>query len=395
MKWKDKLNKKYLQISLYVIGTVAIIYLLKIILDNAPHIVNVFLDKLNWIIRVIKPIIIGFVLAYILEPLICFFEEKYKKLKTIKVFRKIVHPRTWAAVTSVFILVVAIAGLISMLVFTVTNQIRFANFEDITRLAQNYMNSFNDFYNSILSKLNDLNIKSTELEKYVENATTFILDAAKGFTKGIVNSITNISNYLTIFIFSFIIGFYFMIDGKMFTSYISKVSKALFHENINKKMTNFVHDLDEVFSGYIRGQLTDAFVMMFLISVILSITGVKFAIVIGIFAGVGNLIPYFGPIVAYISTTAVCLINGEVKTWIIAMIALFLIQAVDGNFIGPKLLSRSIKIHPLIIIVSLIFGSALGGFLGMLLAVPVGAYVKLIFVRFIDHRINKKEEIKK
>jgi predicted PurR-regulated permease PerM len=81
------------------------------------------------------------------------------------------------------------------------------------------------------------------------------------------------------------------------------------------------------------------------------------------------------------------------KTLIISLIALFVIQAVDGNLIGPKLLSKSIKIHPLIIIISLIFGSALGGFLGMLLAVPVGAYLKLIFVRFINHRLEHKGEL--
>jgi predicted PurR-regulated permease PerM len=86
--------------------------------------------------------------------------------------------------------------------------------------------------------------------------------------------------------------------------------------------------------------------------------------------------------------------NGDMKTLIISLIALFIIQAVDGNLIGPKLLSRSIKIHPLIIIISLIFGSALGGFLGMLLAVPIGAYVKLIFVRFVDHKLERKEELK-
>jgi predicted PurR-regulated permease PerM len=394
MKWKDKINKKYLQISLYVTVTVVIIYFLKVILDNAPHIVNVIIDKLNWLIRVIKPVTIGFAIAYILEPVITFFEEKYTKIKKIKVFRRIVHPRTWAAVTSVFLLVIVVAGLVSMLVFTVTNQLRLANMEDITKLAQNYMNSFNDFYNAVLRKLDELNIQSREIEKYVEDATTFILNALKGFANGLVNSVTNISGYLTTFIFSFIIGFYFMIDGKMFTSYIRRVCKALFHENVNNKMLGFIHDLDKVFSGYIRGQLTDAFVMMFLISIVLSVTGVKFSIVIGIFAGIGNLIPYFGPIVAYISTTVVCLTNGDVKIWIIAMIALFLIQAVDGNFIGPKLLSRSIKIHPLIIIVSLIFGSALGGFLGMLLAVPIGAFIKLVFVRFIDYRIEKKEEIK-
>jgi predicted PurR-regulated permease PerM len=217
----------------------------------------------------------------------------------------------------------------------------------------------------------------------------------KNFVNNTVNSFTNISGYFTTLIFSFIIGFYFILDGRLFVDYLRKISTALFTERANERMKRNMNDLDRVFSGYIRGQLTDALVMMLLISIVLTITGVKFAIVIGVFAGIGNLIPYFGPIVAYISTSLVCLISGDIKTWVISMIALLVIQAIDGNFIGPKLLSQSIQIHPLIVIVSLIFGSALGGFMGMLLAVPVGAYLKLVFARFINHRLEHKNEVRK
>jgi predicted PurR-regulated permease PerM len=394
MKWKDKINKKYMQISLYVIFTVIIIYTLSLILKNAPSITKIIMEKLLWILDVTKPVILGFVFAYLMDPMVNMFEKKYKRLKTKKLLKKLVAPRTWAAFTSVLILVIAFAGLISLLVFTVTDQLRLANLDDIVKLGQEYANSVKEFFQSIIDKLDELNIQSEEIEKYVAEATTFIMNGLVGFTTETLNSIMNISGYLTTIIFSFIIGFYFMIDGRMFMSYIRKVCKAIFSENLNKKILGTVHDLDHVFSGYIRGQLADAFVMMLLISVVLSIIGVKFAIVIGIFAGIGNLIPYFGPIVAYFSTTIVCLINGEMRIWIIAIIALFVIQAVDGNVIGPKLLSRSIQIHPLIIIVSLIFGSALGGFLGMLLAVPVGAYFKLIIVRFVEHRLEHKAEIK-
>ncbi len=395
MRWRDKFNKKYMQISLYVIITVVIIYSLSLILKNAPTITHEIMEKLGWIIRVTKPIILGFVFAYLMDPVVTAFEHKYKKLKTIKPFRKIIAPRTWAAFTSVMILVIAAIGLISLLMFTVTNQLRLANLDDIVKLGQDYMNSLNEFKTSVVDKLKEMDIQSQEFETYVEEATSFVLKTMVGFAEATLTSITNISGYLTTIIFSFIIGFYFMIDGRMFMAYIRKVCKALFGENENVAIMKTMHDLDEVFSGYIRGQLTDAFVMMILISIVLSITGVKFAIVIGIFAGIGNLIPYFGPIVAYISTTIVCLINGDMKTLIVSLIALFVIQAVDGNVIGPKLLSQSIKIHPLIIIISLIFGSALGGFVGMLFAVPVGAYLKLIFVRFVDHRLQHKAEVEK
>jgi predicted PurR-regulated permease PerM len=391
MNWKDKFNKKYMQISLYVILTTVIIAILVLIVFNAPVIFYKIMDIVNWIVSVIKPIIIGFIFAYLMDPVVSFFEKKLIQLKKFKLFRKFKAPRTWAAVISTALLIIVVVGLISLLVFSVTNQLRLANFDDIIQLFKNFADSMTGFFNSIQDKLKELDVESGQFEQYITDATTQLINLLKNFANSIVDSITNFSGYLTTFIFSLIIGFYFLIDGRMFTTYVKKVFRALFSDNANKRISGIVHDMDAVFSGYIRGQLTDAFVMMILISLVLSVTGVKFALVIGIFAGIGNLIPYFGPIVAYISTTVVCLINGDIKILIVSLIALFIIQAIDGNFIGPKLLSRSIKIHPLIIIVSLIFGSALGGFLGMLLAVPVGAYCKLIFVRFIERRIEHRE----
>lgn len=394
MKWTDKFNRKYLQISLYVIITAVIIYSLSLVAKNAPTILKFILEKINWLFRVVKPITFGFVFAYLLDPVADFFEKRYRKIKPRKLFRKFYAPRTWAAITSVVFVLLAIAGLISLLVYSVTDQLRLAHLDDIVRLSNELINSLNAFYYAILDKLKDMDIQSQEFEAYVTNAVTYVLNAIKNFIISSLTSITNISGYMTTILFSLLIGFYFLIDGRMIINYLKKVSYALFSDRRNQKNTQIIRDLDEVFSGYIRGQLLDAFFMMIAISISLSIVGVRFAFVIGIFAGIGNLIPYFGPIVAYISTAFVCLINGDMKTLIIAMIVLVIIQTIDGNFIGPKLLSRSIKIHPLIIIISLIFGSAIGGFLGMLLAVPIGAYIKLVFVRYIDTRVQRKEEQK-
>jgi Predicted permease len=393
MKWKDKINKKYMQISMYVIFTVLIIILIWFFLRNFTTITDVVMTKVSWLFSVLRPIILGFVFAYLMDPLVNFFEDKYRRLKKVKFFRRMGSPRTWAAITAALLFFVLVVGLISLLVFTVTDQLRLANFGDVINLAQVYMKNINDFYNSVLDKMKELNLQSQELDKYVQSASTMVLDTIKSIAYGAVNSITNISGYMTTIIFSLIIGIYFMIDGRMFANFFVKVCRALFNDNANKKIFNTAHDLDEVFSGYVRGQLTDAFVMLILISTTLSIIGVKFAILIGVFAGIGNLIPYFGPIVAYVGTTIACLVNGDFKKLIIALIALFIIQALDGNFIGPKLLSNAIQIHPLIVMVSIIIGGAIGGFLGMLLAVPVGAYIKMVFVRFINRRLQHKEEL--
>lgn len=390
MKLKDKMNRQYTQLAVYVIVTCIIIYSLSLIADNVPVILTHIVDKLSWVIKVIKPVILGFVFAYLIEPLVTFFENKYKKLKIFR--KKQSSCRTYGVVTTIIILIAIIASIISLLVYSVTDQLRLANFDDIIILCNEYMKNFNDFYNTVLDKMDSLNLQSVELSQYVKEAGTYVLEVLKGFATGAVGSINNISSYLTTFIFTCIIGIYFSIDGKMIQAYISKVFYALFNDKINEKVRGFLKDADTVFSGYVRGQLMDAIVMMFLIGITLSIVGVKFAVLIGIIAGIGNLIPYCGPIIAYFGTALVCLINGEIKTMIIGLIALVIIQAIDGNIIGPKLLGQCIHIHPLLIIISLIFGSAIGGLLGMLLAVPVGAFIKVLFVRFIDYRTEVKEK---
>lgn len=387
MKLRDRFNRKYLQISLYAIFTAIVIYILSLIAKNAPAILKDLMGRVSWVLRVIKPVILGFVFAYLIEPVVVFFEQKFHKSK---LFKKMKRQRTWAAVISVVLLFIAIAGLISLLIYSVTDQLRLANFDDFIELVESYIRSIEGYIYFILQYLEKLDIGSNQFEQYLEETLTVIINSLNDVGQSIVNSISNISGYFTTIVFSFIIGFYFIIDGKKFKSFLKRTSYALLSEKTNNKISVILNDLDYAFSGYIRGQLADAFVMMILISLVLSITGVKFSLVIGIFAGIGNLIPYFGPIIAYISTTIVCLMNGEMNKLVISIIILVIIQFIDGNFIGPKLLSRSIQIHPLIIIISLIFGSAIGGFLGMLLAVPVGAYIKLVFVKFIDNRIEKK-----
>ena len=130
-------------------------------------------------------------------------------------------------------------------------------------------------------------------------------------------------------------------------------------------------------TGYIRGQLIDAIIMAVLISAALSLVGVKYAVIIGILSGIGNLIPYVGPVIAYGSTILVCLVTGDLRRLLVAVIVIFLIQTIDGNVINPRLLSSNIDVHPMLVIAALIVGGALGGIVGMLFAVPVAAFIKI------------------
>lgn len=390
MRFMNNSNKKYTQISIYVIITAMIIYCFSLIAKNIPTIFGEILDSLSWVLRVIKPIIIGFVFAYLLDPLVDFLEAKYKKIKILN--RKEGTSRSYAVVTTILGVLFIIASIISLLVYSVTDQLRVANFDDIIVLCNEYKHIFDDFYQNITYQLTQLEIESAELSNYIKQVGSYALTTIQSIIGGVIGSITNLSSYLSTFVFALIICIYILIDGKMIKSCISKIFHALCNDKTITKIRGLVEDADLVFSGYIRGQLMDAFVMMVLISITLSVINVKFALVIGILAGIGNLIPYFGPIIAYIGTITVCLLNGQYKQLIIGVILLFIIQTIDGNVIGPRLLSHSINIHPLLVVISLIFGSAIGGLLGMLLAVPVGAFIKVVFMKYIDYRIQQKKQ---
>ncbi|MDR2649195.1 MAG: AI-2E family transporter, partial [Clostridiales bacterium] len=155
-----------------------------------------------------------------------------------------------------------------------------------------------------------------------------------------------------------------------------------------------VGDMHSVFSGYIRGQLTDALIMAVLISVLLSVIGVDFAIVIGIFTGFSNIIPYFGAIIGFLLSVIVALISGEPIKALYAAIGVLVLQQIDAVFINPKVVGKNVELSPLLVILALSAGGTLFGMPGMILAVPVCAIAKMFLTRYIEYRreqiINRK-----
>ena len=116
------------------------------------------------------------------------------------------------------------------------------------------------------------------------------------------------------------------------------------------------------------------------------IAGIPYAGVAGTLTGLGNLIPYMGPILGGITLVVVCLPEALWGKLIVGLIILVVIMLIDSNVIEPRLLSSSIRIHPVLVIVALIGGGVAGGFVGMIVAVPVAALIKVQFDRYLNRR---------
>lgn len=385
MKWKDRINKKYARISLYVIATVLILNLAGQLADQVPNILAWLMSALGWLLKVAKPIIFGFVMAYILQPLNDFFTNKYEKVKALR------KPgRVLGVITVLLLLVAGMTLIVSAIVSSVTDQIQLADFDDLLEAISAIAKSVTDFYEMLVERLEALDIHSGQMSSFIHSLSENAIDIIQQAAGGLLNSITNFSGYFTTVMFGIIIGIYFMIDGAAITSYFSGVADAILNDRANARMRAVLKDLDEVFSGYIRGQLMDVVFMVITTSAAMMLTGISLAPIIGLMTGLANLVPYLGPFVGYASILLVSVVDGRYDVMIASLIALFVIQTLDGNVVEAKFLSKSIRIHPLLVVIFLIFGNAIGGIWGMLLAVPVGAYIQKRFINYVEKRKNAK-----
>ena len=386
MKWKDKINKRYVRLAVFFAALILIYKVIEQLADHAPEIFSSVMSGLNWLLGVAKPIIFGFVMAYILKPLNDFFTDRYAKVKFLKK-----HCRPLGVITVLLLIILIITAIASAIVYSVTHQLQFANIDETFKALTSIANSLTNFYESLLAKLNSLDIGSEQLTESVGEISTAVMGFVQNLANGVIGSVSDIAGYVTTVICGLIIGIYFMIGGQHMVAYFSEVTDAVLSERANTKIRHFLNDVNEVFSGYIRGQLMDVAFMIVSTSFAMMLTGISLAPIIGLLTGLANLVPYLGPFVGYTSIILISVVEGKYQVMIASLIALLIIQTLDGNIIEAKFIGKSIKVHPLLIVIFLIFGNAIGGLLGMLLAVPVGAYFQKMFTNYVEKRKNAKK----
>ena len=386
MKWKDKVNKRYIRMAVFFAVLILIYKVIDQLADHAPEIFASIMAGLNWLLKVAKPIIFGFVMAYILKPLNDFFTDRYARVKFLKK-----RSRLLGVFTVLLLIILVITAIASAIVYSVTHQLQFANLDETFKALTALTNSLTNFYESLLAKLNSLDIGSEQLTNSVGKISGAVIGFVQNLANGVLGSFSDIAGYVTTVMFGLIIGIYFMVDGQHKTGYFSEVADAVFTERANTRIRHFLNDVDEVFSGYIRGQLMDVAFMILATSTAMMLTGISLAPIIGLLTGLANLVPYLGPFVGYASIILISIVEGKYQVMIVSIIALLIIQTLDGNVIEAKFIGKSIKVHPLLVVIFLIFGNAIGGLWGMLLAVPVGAYFQEVFTNKKEKRKNAKK----
>ena len=352
-------NKEYSIKSIYVVKTALMTFVLGLVIYYlAGKTGNVF----SFVSGVLEPLVLGLVFTYLLSPLV-------RKLEAGP-FSGIKRPGTKkvAAVLLTFIIVLMALGLIlGIIAVTVTKSLSAFNPAEFKDYLVALADQFSKFWTTIEKQLASMNINLGSVGDWLSRIFTGVRSGASTL------------------LFAVIFAIYFLLDEKIF-KYWAEVLKVFANEKTRDRLHQLSEDANRVFSGYIRGQSMDAAIVGSLVSVALLIAGIPYAVVIGILTGLGNLVPYVGPVVGFGSLIIVCLAEQSVTHLLIGGVILAAVMFIDGNIINPRMLSSNVEVHPVLVIVALLAGGKVGGVVGMLVAVPVAALLKLRFERYVEKR---------
>ena len=385
---KFKFNKNYLNIGIItlIIGSI-----LLFVYQVSRHSVDIFFFVKNILftfLSIISPIIYAFVLAYILYRPLRFIERLVHILWIKITNQKLSHKTT--RLISLLTLVILIFGFITFLTKLLIPPL-FQNLLTIGEALPNFQTILTDWLSKISPYFESIYIRETQIQKLAVYITNFLSQFLTTIFDSRSGVITNVASFFIHLVATIILTFYFLKDREAILKTIDNVSMILLSSKLRQRIKYFLKDLHEVFGNFILGQLLDALIVGIASTTLLLIIGHPFALLIGVIAGITNVIPYIGPIIG----AALALILGiftNVKLGILGCVLLIIYQQIDGNIIQPKILGDSVGLAPVWIFIAILVGGSYLGAVGMIISVPLVALMKRYFDRlFMKHQLTNEK----
>ena len=351
-----------------------------------------FSDGVAQVIDSLQAIIIGFIFAYLLNPVMKFFERIYTKRLSakpgkVKNRRRFIRGLSLASAMMVFLAVIFV--LVILLV------------PQLVLSIQDLVFTMGEKMEALISWVERL-VRNSELEGQIENL------AREGFaslenwlkdrilsdgdelvvqlTTGVVNIVRMIFNAIV----GLIVAVYVLMTKERFAGQAKKIIYAVFRPKAGNTIMEVLRKADEVFIGYFIGYIIDSLIVGCICFVAMSIIGLPYAPLISVVVGVTNFIPYFGPYIGAVpSALLIFLVNPVQAVYFLIMI--LVIQQVDGNIIAPRILGNSTGLSPFWVVFAILLMGGCFGIAGMVFGVPVFAVIYYLIKRLTEHFLKKKE----
>lgn len=309
-----------------------------------------------WLVRSgLYPFIIALVLAYLLNPAVCYLEGK-----------GLSRGLAIALIYIVLFTVIVLGGARLIPIFV-------RDLESFAGDLPHILEKSEELFFLIQSQYQNF-VLPYSMRMAIDDSVLSLQQAGQNFARDLANSIMGLLTHFIGLAITPILAFYFLHDWHEIKEGLFRLVPCRWRNDL----TLALKDIDKVLSGVIRGQITVAIIVGVLVSSGLYLFHVPFALLIGFFAGLLDVIPYFGAFIGAAPAITLALLESPILAVKVGLLFL-IIHQLEGSVIGPKILGESVGLHPLTVIFFLFAGGELFGIIGMLLGVPVAAVGKVIF----------------
>lgn len=314
--------------------------------------------------RIVFPLLLGFGIAYLLNPAVGWFERHGRS-------------RTFGAIALAFIGAALLATLVLLVIPEIADQA-----DHLSQRLPEYSQRIQGRFQPWLDRLEARHPE--EIAVLRERAQAFLSENLPRLAQSIArqlgqmfNSLLGLFLFLLNLVFVPVFAFYLLVDLPK----IGRGMRELVPIPYRRAVLERVHEVDQALSSFVRGQFTIAVILGLINAIGLTLLGVPLGFVIGILAGLANMIPYMALVVGLLPALLLCWVEHQSVGLLLGVVAVFSgAQLLEGTVLSPRILGRSVQLHPVWVLLAVIVGGSLFGFFGMLLAVPFTAVIQ-VFVR--------------
>ena len=342
--------------------------------------IHMFWGILLKVSALLMPFIYGFVIAYVVNWPTQFFSKKLyathcNNKKIIKIL----------SISSGYLLLFGILAIFSVII--VPQLVLSVN--QLAANSDNYIASFKTFVEEVIAILHMKNF--AQIETLTEKAFNFISNEA--FLTRVFDAMKNFALVTYNWVIGVIISFYLSFNKEDLIRKLDKVAKTCLNKKIYENAANVLSMSHNVFGQFLVGKIIDSFIIGVLCFIGTTFLAIPYSLLISVVVGLTNIIPFFGPFLGAIPCILILLVISPIKAlWF--SIFILILQQIDGNIIGPKILGNSVGISAIFIMFSVILGGGLFGVPGMILGVPVFVVLYNLVATFVKKRENDVTETK-
>ena len=384
---KDQ-NKQIFKHTLVQASAFLVVILCAILFFFVIFSYNTWTGKVAYVVSGLKSIIIGIVIAYLLNPIVNGVEKRLRKL--IKNPKN--KAKTCAVVRAFSAICVVLSAVIiaGFLLYTILPQV-LVSISLLIRNFPDYVDEITDLIQSnrqLQTFLDNVLTNATEVisqwlnENVLQNIQSYITMAASG----VVSVIMLLADVLV----GLIISVYVLCSTRTFVGQGKKILYALFNKRHAKMILDTMRKSNEIFGGFISGKLLDSLIIGVLCFVGLTVLRMPYISLVSVIVGVTNVIPFFGPYIGMIPSTILIMLV-DFKKGVIVLIFIILLQQIDGNVLGPKILGKSTGLSAFWVVFSVMFFGKLWGMIGMLIGVPLFGVIYCLLDTFVNYELGRRK----